>query len=73
MQGIQAISDFTTYRLRRPKQQKNMNYTSEYDRLIGELSQMTIALGMRAQIERRKRDIKAAYQGSHHTNTILLP
>ena len=64
MQGIEAISDYTSYRRRRAKQQNNMNYKSEYDRLIGELSQTTITPGTRDRIERRKRDIKAADQGS---------
>ena len=50
-----------------------MNYKSEYDRLIGELSQTTITPGTRDRIERRKRDIKAAYQGSQYTKNILLP
>ena len=50
-----------------------MNYKSEYDRLIGELSQTTITPGTRDRIERRKRDIKAAYQGNQYTKNILLP
>ena len=73
MQGIVAISDYTSYRRRRAKQQKNMNYKNEYDRLIGELSQTTITAGTRDRIERRKRDINASYQGSQHENNILLP
>ena len=64
MQGIEAISDYTSYRRGRAKQASNMNYKSEYDRLIGELSQTTITPGTRDRIERRKRAIKAAYQGS---------
>ena len=67
MHGRQAISDYNTYRLRRAKQQTNMNYKSEYDRLIGELSQTTITPGTRDRIERRKREIKAVYQGSQYT------
>ena len=73
MPGIEAISDYTSYRQRRAKQQKNMNIKNEYDRLIGELSQTNIAARTRDRIERRKRDIKAAYQGSQHQNNILLP
>ena len=73
MQGIEAINDYTSYRRRRAKQQNNMNNKSEYDRLIGELSQTTITAGTRDRIERRKRDIKAAYQGSQHEKNILLP
>ena len=73
MKGIQSISDYTSYRLRRAKQQKNINYKSEYDRLIGELSQTTITPGTRDLIERRKRDIKTAYQGSQYRQNILLP
>ena len=73
MQGFEAISDYTSYRCRRAKQQKNMNYKNEYDRLIGELSQPNITAGTRDRIERRKRDIKAAYQGSQHEENILLP
>ena len=72
MKGIEAISDYTSYRRRRAKQQKNMNYKNEYDRLTGELSQTTITAGTRDRIERRKRDIKAAYQGSHPDNNIIL-
>ena len=73
VQGIEAISDFTSYRRRRAKQQQNMNIKNEYDRLIGELSQTSIATRPRDRIERRKRDIKAAYQGSQHENKFLLP
>ena len=60
MQGIDTIGDYTSHRGRKAEQQKNRNYKHEYDRLIGELSQTTITPGTRAQIERRKRDIKAA-------------
>ena len=73
LQGIEAVSDFTSYRRRRAKQQKNMNMKNAYGRLIGELSQTNIAAGTRDGIERRKRDIKAAYQGSQHENNSLLP
>ena len=73
MKEIEAISDYTSYSRRRAKQQKNMNYKSEYDRLIGELSQTTITPGTRDRIERRKRDIKVAYHGSQYTKNILLP
>ena len=73
MQGIETISEYTSYRRQRAKQQNNMNIKSEYDRLIGELSQTNIAAGTRDRIERRKRDTKAAYQGSQHEKNILLP
>ena len=73
MQGIEAISDYTSYRHRRAKQQNNINYRSEEDRLIGELSQTTITPGTRDKIERRKTDIKAANEGSQYTKNILLP
>ena len=73
MKGIEAIVDYTSYSRRRAKQQNNMNYKSEYDRLIGELSQTTVTPGTRDRIERRKRDIQAAYQGRQYTNNILLP
>ena len=72
MQVIQAISDYTTCRLRRAKQKKRMTYKSEHDRLIGELSHTTITPGTRDRLERRKRGIKAAYQGSQYTQNILL-
>ena len=73
MQGIKAISDYTSYRRRRAKQQKNMHIKNEYDRLIGELSQTNITTQTKDRIERRKRDIKATYQGSQHENNIILP
>ena len=73
MQGLKAISDYTSYRRRRAKQQNNMNIKNEYDRLIRELSQTNITAGTRDRIERRKRDIKATYQGSQHEPNILLP
>ena len=73
MQGIETISEYTSYRRRRAKQQKNMNIKNEYDRLIGELSQTKIATGTKDRIERRKRDIKAAYQCSQHEKNIILP
>ena len=73
MEGIEAIKDYTRYRRRRAKHQKNMNYKNEYDRLIGEVSQTNIAAGTRGRIERRKRDIKTVYQGSQHEQNILLP
>ena len=73
MKEIEAINDYTSYRRCKAKQQKNMNIKNEYDRLIGELSQTNIATRTRDRIERRKRDIKAAYQGSQHEKNILLP
>ena len=73
MQGIEAISDYTSYRRGRAKQASNMNYKSEYDRLIGELSQTTITPGRRDRLEKRKRDIKVAFQGSQYTKHNLLP
>ena len=73
MQGIEAISEYTSYRCRRAKQHNNMNYKSEYDRLIGELSQTTTTPGTIYRIEKRKRDIKADYHGSQYTNNIILP
>ena len=54
MQGIQAISDYTSYTHRRAEQQTKMNYSSAYDRLIGELSQTTITPSTRDQIEKAK-------------------
>ena len=50
-----------------------MNYKSEYDRLIGELSQTTTTPGTIYRIEKRKTDIKADYHGSQYTNNIILP
>ena len=73
MQGIEAISDYTSYRRRRAKQQNNMSIKSEYDRLIGELSQTNITTQTKDRIERRKRDIKSAYQGSQHEKNIIVP
>ena len=61
VQGIEAISDYISYRHRRAKQQNNMSYKSEDDRLIGELSKTTITPGPRDRIDRRKTDIKAAH------------
>ena len=72
MKGIQSISDYTNYRLRRAKQHKKINYKSEYDRLIGELSQTTITPGTRDLIERRKRNLNTAYQDSQYRNNILF-
>ena len=73
MQGIEAVSDYKSYRRRRAKQQKNMNIKNEYARLMGELSHTNITAGTKDRIERRKRDIKAAYQGSQHEKNILSP
>ena len=73
MQGIETISDYTSYRRRSAKQQKHINYQNAYTRLIGELSPTTITTGTKDRFERRKRDIKAAYQGSQHEKNILLP
>ena len=73
MTGIETISEYTCYRRRRAKQQKNMNIKNEYDRLIGELTQTNITAGTKDRIARRKRDIKATYQGSQHEKNILLP
>ena len=50
-----------------------MNYKSEYDRLIGELSQNTITPRTSEHIERRKRYIKDADQGNQYANNIILP
>ena len=49
MQGIEAISDYTSYRRSRAKQQKNMIIKNESDRLIGELSQTSNTTGTTAQ------------------------
>ena len=50
-----------------------MNYKDEYDRLVRELSQTTVTPRTRNRIERRKRDIEDAYQGSQYIKDILLP
>ena len=50
-----------------------MNYKSEYDRLIGELSQNTITPRTSEHIERRKRYIKDADQGNQYAKNIILP
>ena len=73
MQGIEASSDYTSYRPRRAQQQNNMNIQNEYDRMIGELSQTNITAGTRDRLERRKRDIKASYQGRQHDHNTMLP
>ena len=73
MQGIEAISEYTVYRRGRAKQRNNMNYKSESDRLIKELSQAIITPGTRDRLEKRKRDIKVAFQGSQYTKHNLLP
>ena len=50
-----------------------MTHKSDYGRLIGELSQSTVTAGNSDRIERRKREIKKAYQGIQREKNILLP
>ena len=72
MYGIETIGEITNYRRRRMKQLNSMNYKNEYDRLIGELSQINVPYSLRHKIEQRKRTIKQAYQYSQLAKNIIL-
>ena len=54
MNGIEAIGEITNHRRRRVKQQNHMNYKSEYDRLLGDESQINVRYSFRHTIEQRK-------------------
>ena len=61
------------YRRRRLEQDKNIIYNSEYDRVVGELSQTNVPYGVRHIIEERMQIIKNYYSESQLTKHKLLP
>ena len=59
MKGIESLGANNHYRLRRLRQQQNINYKNEYDRLLGELSQSNIP-EQTAAIQARHKVLKKA-------------
>ena len=60
LKGVQTLGANNNYRLRRLKQQQNINYNNEYDRLMGELSQSNIPEQITA-IQARHKVFKKAF------------
>ena len=73
MQGISTIGNSNNYRRRKLKQQTNINYKNEYDRLVGELSQTNLPYDVRHKIEQRQKVIKQVYQDNQIAKYILFP
>ena len=73
MDAIETIDRANNYRRRRLRDQQNINYKNEYDRIIGELSQSNIPVQTRHRLEQRKRMIKEAYDASLTAKYIIFP
>ena len=64
LNAIETIGQANDYRRRRLREQNNINYKNEYDRVVGELSQSNIPVQTRHTFGHRKRMIKKAYDDS---------
>ena len=73
MDAIETIDRANNYRRRRLRDQNNINYKNEYDRITGELSQSNIPVQTRHRLEQRKRMIKEAYDASLTAKDIIFP
>ena len=71
--SVETIGQANDYRRSRLKEQNNINYNNEYDRIVGELSQSNIPVRTRHAFEQRKRMIKQAYDDSLTAKYILFP
>ena len=60
-------------RRRRLRNQNNINYKNEYNRLTGELSQSNIHVQTRHTLEQRRRMIRDAYDDSQTAQDIIFP
>ena len=58
MRAIQTLGDSKNYTSKRLREQNNINYTTEYDRLAGELSQTNGQYAVMHNIEQRQPTIK---------------
>ena len=56
--AVETIGQANDYRRRRLREQNNINYKNEYDRIVGELSQSNILVQTRHAFEQRKKIIK---------------
>ena len=59
------------YAQKRLEQEKTTNYTNEYDRLVGELSQTNVPYLIRHTIEQRMKTVKQTYSDSQLAKTHL--
>ena len=73
MDAIETIHRANDYRRRRLRDQNNINYKNEYDRITGELSQSNIPVQTRHRLEQRKKMIKEAYDASLTAKDIIFP
>ena len=73
MDAIETIHRANDYRRRRLRDQNNINYKNEYDRITGELSQSNIPVQTRHRLEQRKKMIKEAYDASLTAKYIICP
>ena len=73
MDAIETIHRANDYRRRRLRDQNNINYKNEYDRITGGLSQSNIPVQTRHRLEQRKRMIKEAYDASLTAKDIIFP
>ncbi len=56
LNAVETIGQANDYRRRRLREQNNINYKNEYDRIVGELSQSNIPVRTRHAFEQRKKD-----------------
>lgn len=73
LNAVETIEQFNDYRRRRLRDQNNINYKNEYDRIVGYLSQSNIPVHTRHTLEQRKKIIKQAYDDSLTAKDILFP
>ena len=73
MDAIETIHRASDFRRRRLRDQNNINYKNEYDRITGELSQSNIPVQTRHRLEQRKKMIKDAYDASFTAKDIIFP
>ena len=73
LNAVETIGQANDYRRRRLKEQNNINYKNEYDRIVGELSQSNIPVQTRHAFEQRKRMIKKSYDDSLTAKDSLFP
>ena len=73
MGAVESIGQANNYRRRRLRDQNNINYKNEYDRITGELSQSNIPVQTRHRLEQRKTMIKDAYDASITAKDIIFP
>jgi hypothetical protein len=71
MRCMSTIGKYNSYRRRRLSKQYNINYNSEYERLVGELTQTNLPYAVRHSIQQRNNVIKKAIQDSQIAKDIV--